>query len=61
MELEKGSIHSGITLNMLAMSESPKFRQSQNTNLVSKKEKIGWHCEAQHHICLGTRRRGTSI
>ena len=53
MELEKGSIHSGITLNMLAMSESPKFRQSQNTNLVSKKEKIGWHRKAQHHIVQG--------
>ena len=38
---------------MFAMSESPKFRQiTKNTNLVSKKGKIGWHCEAQHHIYL---------
>ena len=56
IELEEVQIHSGITLNMLAMNESPKFRQITKkipgTNLVSKKGKIGWHCEAQHHIYL---------
>ena len=42
IELEKGQIHSGITLTVFAMSESPKFHQTtKNTNLVSKKGKIG--------------------
>ena len=59
---EKCQIHSGITLTALfAMSESPKFHQiTKNTNLASKKGKIGWHREAQH-IFLGTRRRGTRM
>ena len=46
------------------MSESPKFLQitKKNTNLVSKKGQIGWHCEAQHHVyVVGTRRKGTPI
>ena len=50
IELEKGHVHSGITLTVFAMSESPKFHQiTKNTNLVPKKGKIGWHCEAQHY------------
>ena len=60
--LEKARFHSGIILTVFAMSESPKFHQiTKNTNLVSKKGKIGWHREAQHHIFSGTRRRGTRM
>ena len=75
-ELEKGQIHSDITLTVFAMSESPKqrsrppyhqhhfwkfIRSPKNTNnLVQKKGKIDWHREAQH-IFLGTRRRGTRM
>ena len=65
IQIEKGQIHSGITLklNMFAMSESPKFRQITKKQIlyVSKKGKNGWHCEPQHHIYLGARRRGTPV
>jgi len=41
-------------------SRRNSVRSQKNTNLVSKKGKIGWHCEAQHHIylfCRNTEKR----
>ena len=50
MELEKGQIHSGITLNMFAMSESPKFRQITNLQISYRKKEGSVGIVAKHSI-----------
>ena len=61
IDREKGQTHSGLTLTVFAMSESPKLHQiTKQYKSRIEKGKIGWHREAQH-IFLGTRRRGTRM
>ena len=58
IELEKGQIHSGITLTVFTISESPKFHQIKKKQIsYRKKGKIGWHRGSTAYFFRNTEKR----
>ena len=58
IELEKGQIHSGITLTVFAMNESPKFRQitKYKSRIEKRKERLAFRSTASY-VFRNTKKR----